>query len=191
MAISDLTDPAAVEAALDEFDTMGRASFLARYGFGEALRFFVSARGRLYDSKAIVGAAHGHQFPARGPLSHEDFSGGDPTTKKLHDLGYEVVDVSLTRTSSGRVFGEIPGYPAGSLFDDRPSLSGSRVHRPRQAGISGGGKEGADSIVVSGGYEDDEDYGNLIIYTGHGGNDSSTGRQVADQTLLSATEHWR
>jgi putative restriction endonuclease len=59
----------------------------------------------------------------------------------------------------------------------------SRVHRPRQAGISGSGREGADSIVVSGGYEDDQDYGNLIIYTGHGGNDPATGRQVADQTF--------
>lgn len=40
-----------------------------------------------------------------------------------------------------------------------------------QAGISGSGEEGADSVVVSGGYEDDEDYGDVIVYTGHGGND--------------------
>ena len=52
-----------------------------------------------------------------------------------------------------------------------------------QAGISGAAAEGADSIVVSGGYEDDEDYGDEIIYTGHGGNDPNTGRQVADQQL--------
>ncbi|MGN6430905.1 MAG: YDG/SRA domain-containing protein [Gaiellaceae bacterium] len=26
-----------------------------------------------------------------------------------------------------------------------------------------------DSIVISGGYEDDEDYGDLIVYTGAGG----------------------
>jgi putative restriction endonuclease len=43
--------------------------------------------------------------------------------------------------------------------------------------------EGADSIVVSGGYEDDEDYGDVIIYTGHGGNDPETGKQIADQKL--------
>jgi putative restriction endonuclease len=36
---------------------------------------------------------------------------------------------------------------------------------------------------VSGGYEDDADYGKEILYTGHGGNDPSTGQQVADQTL--------
>jgi putative restriction endonuclease len=50
-----------------------------------------------------------------------------------------------------------------------------------QAGISYSQSEGADSVVVSGGYEDDEDYGDLIIYTGHGGNDPATKRQVADQ----------
>jgi putative restriction endonuclease len=32
------------------------------------------------------------------------------------------------------------------------------------AGISGAEREGADSIVVSGGYEDDEDCGNTIIW---------------------------
>lgn len=55
------------------------------------------------------------------------------------------------------------------------------MHRPLQHGISGAGAEGADSIVVSGGYEDDEDYGDLIIYTGAGGRDPATGAQIADQ----------
>jgi putative restriction endonuclease len=49
------------------------------------------------------------------------------------------------------------------------------------AGISGSGTEGADSVVLSGGYEDDEDRGEVIVYTGHGGNDPNTKRQVADQ----------
>ena len=51
------------------------------------------------------------------------------------------------------------------------------------AGISGSGSDGADSLVVSGGYEDDVDAGDLIVYTGHGGNDPSTRKQVADQDL--------
>jgi putative restriction endonuclease len=49
------------------------------------------------------------------------------------------------------------------------------------AGISGTADEGADSIVVSGGYEDDIDLGKEIVYTGHGGRDPKTGQQVADQ----------
>lgn len=82
-----------------------------------------------------------------------------------------------------RVFGEIPGVPPGTPFRDRRELHDRGVHRPLQAGISGSGREGADSIVVSGGYEDDEDLGEVIVYTGHGGNDPATGKQIADQRL--------
>jgi len=57
------------------------------------------------------------------------------------------------------------------------------VHGSIEGGISGRQSEGANSIVISGGYEDDEDGGNVIIYTGHGGRDPSTGKQVADQQL--------
>ncbi|MFY1635846.1 YDG/SRA domain-containing protein [Solwaraspora sp. WMMB335] len=81
-----------------------------------------------------------------------------------------------------RTYGEIPGYPPGSTFANRNALAGSKVHRPLQGGICGGA-DGAESIVVSGGYVDDEDYGNEIVYTGQGGNDPRTKRQVADQKL--------
>ncbi len=84
-----------------------------------------------------------------------------------------------------RLFGEVPGVTEGQEFSDRKALAGAGVHKPLQAGISGSGKEGADSIVLSAGYEDDEDYGDEIIYTGAGGNDPNTGKQVADQELKS------
>ena len=80
-----------------------------------------------------------------------------------------------------RIFGHIPGYPEGSLFRDRDELRESGVHRPIQAGISGSQTEGADSIVLSGGYEDDADYGDVLVYTGQGGRDRTTGQQVHDQ----------
>ena len=83
-----------------------------------------------------------------------------------------------------RIFGHIPGVPIGTVFPDRRALSHSGVHRPLQAGISGNRIHGADSIVVSGGYRDDRDYGKLIIYTGQGGNDPNTKHQVADQELV-------
>lgn len=82
-----------------------------------------------------------------------------------------------------RVFGEIPGVPVGTVFASRRELSRAGVHRPLQAGISGAENEGADSIVLSGGYEDDNDFGNVIIYTGHGGQDPVSHRHVADQEL--------
>jgi putative restriction endonuclease len=84
-----------------------------------------------------------------------------------------------------RVFGQIPGNPAGTGYRDRRALAGAGVHRPLQHGISGGVDVGADSIVVSGGYEDDEDYGDLIVYTGAGGRDPATGVQIEDQEFTS------
>jgi putative restriction endonuclease len=82
-----------------------------------------------------------------------------------------------------RQFGDIPGVNIGTVFPSRAELSAAGVHRPTMAGISGTGNEGADSIVLNGGYEDDEDLGDVIIYTGHGGNDPQTKKQVADQQL--------
>jgi putative restriction endonuclease len=83
----------------------------------------------------------------------------------------------------GRIFGPIAGIPEGATFSTREEVAAAGVHRPLQAGISGSADEGADSIVVSGGYEDDEDYGEELVYTGHGGKDNLSRRQVADQTL--------
>lgn len=82
-----------------------------------------------------------------------------------------------------KTFGNIKGTFEGDIFESRSALSMTNIHRPLQAGISGTEKEGADSIVLSGGYEDDEDNGDIIIYTGHGGRSNESKFQVADQTL--------
>jgi len=82
-----------------------------------------------------------------------------------------------------QIFGHIPGYPEGSCFDSREALSRAGVHCPRIAGISGRGREGADSVVLAGGYEDWEDFGEEILYTGHGGRDPESKRQIGHQTL--------
>ena len=82
-----------------------------------------------------------------------------------------------------RTFGHIPGYPEDSCFGTRVALSQAGLHRPLVAGISGTGRSGANSVVLAGGYEDTEDFGDAILYTGHGGRDPETGRQIAHQTL--------
>lgn len=83
------------------------------------------------------------------------------------------------------MIGEVPNVEVGQPFDSRRLAHEAGVHRPLQAGICGTKKSGAESIVVSGGYKDDEDYGNVIVYTGHGGQDSSK-NQVSDQTVEDA-----
>lgn len=79
-------------------------------------------------------------------------------------------------------FGEIEGTVEGHWFSDRKEMMPSCFHRNWGAGIDGNVSDGASAIVLSGGYEDDEDNGDEIIYTGAGGNDANTGRQVEDQS---------
>ena len=81
-----------------------------------------------------------------------------------------------------RHFGSIPGVLVGKVFANRQELHDAKVHGPIQAGISGSKYEGADSIVLNGGYADDEDSGDVIVYTGHGGQDRR-GRQDRDQQV--------
>src|SRR3954454_22850474 len=86
-----------------------------------------------------------------------------PTSARLGILNGKVLDDRCGReeTMVERTFGEISDYPEGSAFEDRKDLSRSGVHRPLQAGICGGKAEGAESIVLSGGYEDDSDEGDI------------------------------
>lgn len=60
------------------------------------------------------------------------------------------------------------------------------VHQVLQQGIAGNRSVGCVSICVNGGYADDEDRGDVILYTGEGGNDAKTKLQVADQALSSS-----
>jgi len=85
----------AVDAALDEFVLLGRDAFLQKYRFGPARDFFViHPTSRVScDSKAVVGAAYGIQFPEQGPLRPQDFSGGKATVVKLlKGLGFDLSD---------------------------------------------------------------------------------------------------
>lgn len=92
MSFGDISSSAAVEAAIEEFDAIGRDAFLDKYGYGRAREYFLVYNGRYYDSKAIVGVAHKYQFPQKGPLNRKSFSGGRATVmRKLNDLGFTVV----------------------------------------------------------------------------------------------------
>ncbi|MCD9903857.1 HNH endonuclease [Streptomyces sp. MT29] len=80
------------------------------------------------------------------------------------------------------MIGDVPNVQVGQEYSTRKLAAAAGVHRPFQAGICGTKKDGAESIVVSGGYKDDQDFGEVIVYTGHGGRDES-GNQVSDQSL--------
>ena len=90
MSLRQVTRDAVLTAA-SEFDALGRNAFLQRYGFGPARDYFLLLNGRQYDSKAIVGAAHGVVAPTHGPLKPADFSGGEASVGRvLERLGFTV-----------------------------------------------------------------------------------------------------
>ncbi|XP_047951843.1 histone-lysine N-methyltransferase family member SUVH9-like [Salvia hispanica] len=91
-----------------------------------------------------------------------------------------------------RVVGDIPGISIGDVFFFRMEMCVVGLHGQPQAGIdyvpaahSSNGEPIATSVIVSGGYEDDEDSGDVLVYTGHGGQDKNLHKQVVHQKLES------
>lgn len=99
---AELQFRAAVQAAMAEFDRVGRSYFLEKYGFGKSREYMLRdpSTGKLYDSKAIIGAAYGYEFPGEGSLKAADFSGGEATVERLLTaLGFQVVRVGQDWTT--------------------------------------------------------------------------------------------
>ncbi|CAL5441727.1 unnamed protein product [Camellia sinensis] len=90
-----------------------------------------------------------------------------------------------------QITGSVPGVDVGDEFQYRVGLALVGIHRLYQAGIDYMKHDGmiiATSIVASGGYADDLDNPDVLIYSGHGGN--ITGRdkqQPEDQKLERGT----
>ncbi len=66
----------AVLRAIEECDLLGPGVFRDRYRFGRRTKFDLVFEGRAYDPKAIIGVAHGYEYPDEGQLTAADFSGG-------------------------------------------------------------------------------------------------------------------
>lgn len=113
-SITGLTDPAAVVAAMTEFDQLGRSEFLARYEFAPAEGYFIAYNGRRYDSKAIAGRAFGIQHPHVSSLQARQFSGGAATVQRtLERLGFTVVrpDTEISQRLSATERADVAAEP--------------------------------------------------------------------------------
>lgn len=87
---------------------------------------------------------------------------------------------------SNIIFGNPNAIKEGTCYPNRAALIEAGLHRYTVHGIDGNGKEGVSAIVLSGGYEDDLDLGDEIIYTGHGGNNTLSKKQVEHQSWNAA-----
>ncbi|WP_202965557.1 YDG/SRA domain-containing protein [Amycolatopsis japonica] len=181
MGLKDISREA-VLAAIAEHDNVGAERFRRLQGVTRASRYVVMHEGSDYDAKVLVLAAHRSAVGAE--LGADDVGAAEEKLiARLGRLGFEFRNVETHRLAvGGEGFGEIPGIPEGTTFVNRRDAFDRGVHKQLQAGISGKGDTGAKSIVVSGGYSDDKDFGDEIIYTGHGGR-SPSGKQIEDQSF--------
>uniref|UniRef100_A0A8C5KNB7 E3 ubiquitin-protein ligase UHRF n=1 Tax=Jaculus jaculus TaxID=51337 RepID=A0A8C5KNB7_JACJA len=107
------------------------------------------------------------------------------TSSSRRDWGKGMACVGRTKECTivpSNHYGPIPGIPVGTMWRFRVQVSESGVHRPHVAGIHGRSNDGAYSLVLAGGYEDDVDHGNYFTYTGSGGRDLSGNKRTAEQS---------
>lgn len=111
MSFRELSDRKAVLSAIGEYDELGQDAFLHKYGFGRARSYFLLYKSNRYDSKAIVGVAHKHQFGTL--LASTEFSGGLATVvPKLEGLGFRVIAEDITEASTS-----LPEEVAESMWE--------------------------------------------------------------------------
>ncbi|GAB2289341.1 E3 ubiquitin-protein ligase ORTHRUS 2 [Dionaea muscipula] len=150
---------------------------------------------------APVGAPRVIQFVHNDDLPDEAY-----TTERAKRNG-------KANAKSGRIFVTIPndhlgpilaendpvnntGVLVGDNWEDRFACRQWGAHFPLVSGIAGQTNFGAQSVVLSGGYVDDEDHGEWFLYTGSGGRDLSGNKRTSknqsfDQTFTHANEALR
>ncbi|MEY9875981.1 putative restriction endonuclease [Streptacidiphilus sp. MAP12-33] len=93
MRIRDLTSATAVERALAEYNDLGGQRFRDKHKFGPSTQYYLSHADLLYDAKAIAGVAYGYQHRTSGPLSNDQFDGGEAATNPvLRAMGFTVLN---------------------------------------------------------------------------------------------------
>lgn len=158
-----------------------------RHDFG--LKFIANPRINTALTFAIRAFKSGPSGPAKPfvRINNDDRPDEAFTTERAQRAG-------MANAASGRImvnvpgdhFGPIPasadprgtGVRVGEWWRDRLHCRQWGAHFPHVAGIAGQSGVGAQSVVLSGGYEDDRDEGEWFLYTGSGGRDLSGNKRT-------------
>jgi len=161
--------------------TAGRKSVSNKWNTPPKKRVPLSSRGDLEESRPTkrarpetppLGLRRSSRNAGKTPPDYQ--AGSRPeapslvTTKIGVDHDREPNRRSGKRVHDPKTFGHIPGISVGTWWESREDCSNDAVHAPWVAGISGS-NEGAYSVALSGGYEDDVDLGDCFTFTGSGG----------------------
>ncbi|MFC0429474.1 HNH endonuclease [Kutzneria buriramensis] len=113
MSLADITRDDVLRA-IAEYDDIERSAFLRRYGFRGARSYFLVHNGRSYDSKAIVGVAHGY---ATGRfLRASDFSGGRRTVAATLERLQFKIDADVADDEPGELLGAVEDPSKAEAF---------------------------------------------------------------------------
>eukprot|EP00271_Cylindrocystis_brebissonii_P004415 TRINITY_DN16066_c0_g2_i1.p1 TRINITY_DN16066_c0_g2~~TRINITY_DN16066_c0_g2_i1.p1 ORF type:complete len:578 (+),score=66.66 TRINITY_DN16066_c0_g2_i1:38-1771(+) len=140
-------------------------------------------------AKAAAAALQGN-----APLKHYQSVDNENRPEKAFTTE-RAVKTGKANACSGRIFVTIPpdhlgpitaeydpedgkGVWVGRMWEDRMECRQWGAHFPHVAGIAGQSEFGAQSVALSGGYEDDLDMGEYFIYTGSGGRDLSGNKRT-------------
>jgi E3 ubiquitin-protein ligase UHRF1 len=119
-----------------------------------------------------------------GKMTKKKMAAGTKDSKRDWGKGFACTGRNKTCTVVDKNhFGPIPGIEVGMSWMFRMQISEEGLHRPPVAGIAGTEKIGCPSLILSGGYEDDEDNGDTFTYTGAGGRDLSGNKRTAEQSF--------
>ncbi|XP_055553981.1 E3 ubiquitin-protein ligase UHRF2-like isoform X2 [Falco biarmicus] len=114
------------------------------------------------------------------------------STESQRDWGKGMACVGRTKECTivpSNHYGPIPGVPVGTTWKFRVQVSEAGVHRPHVGGIHGRSNDGAYSLVLAGGFEDEVDRGDEFTYTGSGGRDLSGNKRIGEHTFDQTLTH--
>ncbi|GMJ12190.1 SET DOMAIN PROTEIN 19, SU(VAR)3-9 homolog 3 [Hibiscus trionum] len=118
----------------------------------------------------------------------------EPHSEVFKHANLKAGNIMLTkgvRTNGKKRIGVVPGVEIGDIFFFRMELILVGVHSQSMAGIDFMPMKGSDiegervavSIVSAGGYEDDAEDPDVLVYTGQGGN-ANADKEASDQKLV-------
>ncbi|XVF07048.1 hypothetical protein REPUB_Repub06bG0103500 [Reevesia pubescens] len=175
VASSDVDIDAMVDRILESFNLMDFDTFRRADGDKESVGYI----RLIYDV-------------LRRKISQiEDSKESTPGVTRRPDLRAGTILMNKgIRTNIRKRIGVVPGVEVGDIFFFRMEMCLIGLHAPSMAGIDYMGlkvsqdeEPVAVSIVSSGGYEDNSEDGDVLIYSGQGGNVYKRGMELTDQKL--------
>ncbi|KAH9607108.1 hypothetical protein KSS87_005037 [Heliosperma pusillum] len=106
--------------------------------------------------------------------------------KRVDILASNMMKAKGKYINTQKKVGDVPGVEIGDIFSYRVELAVIGLHTPLQSGIDTLKQDQlavAISVVASGGYDNDVDNSDELIYTGQGGNPTGANKQHEDQKL--------